>query len=147
MLTRRDEVPSELGKLIPLLSYPTWEGGVAITTKDYICYGDIENHLESLRRKQMQHMGDRSHPVTCTLGTFKPLTYPGWEGDVHQMEQCLFGGRFAPCAGVSHETEWTRCMAKMHRQAVRARWRPERPTAQGARRAHRVARGEDGHAS
>jgi hypothetical protein len=78
-----------LTKRLPVLSYPGWKQDIA-EVEAYHWEGTcIRDALGNIRRKQQQHSGDRSHPVTQVLDVLVPtLSYPGWHKDVAEVAQC-----------------------------------------------------------
>jgi hypothetical protein len=83
--------------LKPKLSYPGWQQDVAEVEAVHRRRGDsftsVNNAVGNMQREQQVHRGDRSHPVTRALDALTPtLTYPGWQADTKQVEQCTYPG-------------------------------------------------------
>ena len=75
-------------ELVPLLTYDGWESDVrSVEAKWTIRSPFIQEELETMRRKQCLHEGDRSDAALQVLDDVKQgLTYDGWESDVRNVE-------------------------------------------------------------
>ena len=83
----------ELKELKAVLSYDGWHHDADEAEKYYVRFGDAFSDiglgamLDSMRRKQQLHSGDRSHPFIRKLDALTPtLSYDGWEKDARIIE-------------------------------------------------------------
>ena len=74
-------------------SYDGWHHDADEAEKYYVRFGDAFSDiglgamLDSMRRKQQLHSGDRSHPFIRKLDALTPtLSYDGWEKDARIIE-------------------------------------------------------------
>jgi hypothetical protein len=111
-----------LDALSKTLSYSGWTEDVS-KVKAYHWKGTfIRDALGNMRRKQREHSGDRSHPVTRALDALSPtlscpgsqLSYPGWQADVAEVAQCTRGSLI-----FYNDRMWMRALERMReRQRV-----------------------------
>ena len=75
-------------ELVPLLTYAGWESDVRDVEKKWTIRSPfIQQELDTMRRKQCLHEGDRSDAALQVLDDVKQgLTYAGWERDVLSVE-------------------------------------------------------------
>merc|ERR1740139_82534 len=104
---RSDAVLQVLDAVKQGLTYAGWESDVLSVEKQWTIRSSfIQQELETMRRKQCLHEGDRSDAVLQVLDAVKQgLTYAGWESDVLSVEKqwtirsSFIQGSWRPCAG------------------------------------------------
>ena len=78
----------ERDELEMVLSYDGWRGDAKLAEEMHKKYPSlVPDILDTMRRKQQVHSGDRSHPYIRRLDALMPtLSYNGWEDDARKIE-------------------------------------------------------------
>ena len=96
-------------------SYDGWRLDADEAEKHHARYGEASDMLDSMRRKQQLHSGDRSHPFVRKLDALTPtLSYDGWEEDARMIE-CAGGNGVFEGLGMNEEGV-DRLLARMRRK-------------------------------
>ena len=70
-----------------IFSYDGWRRDADEAEEHHARYGEASDMLDSMRRKQQLHSGDRSHPFVRKLDALTPtLSYDGWKEDARIIE-------------------------------------------------------------
>ena len=70
-----------------IFSYDGWRRDADKAEEQHARYGGASDMLDSMRRKQQLHSGDRSHPFVRKLDALAPtLSYDGWKEDARLIE-------------------------------------------------------------
>ena len=70
-----------------IFSYDGWRRDADKVEEHHARYGRASDMLDSMRRKQQLHSGDRSHPFIRKLDALTPtLSYDGWKEDARIIE-------------------------------------------------------------
>ena len=70
-----------------IFSYEGWRRDADEAEEHHARFGGASDMLDSMRRKQQLHSGDRSHPFVRKLDALTPtLSYDGWKEDARIIE-------------------------------------------------------------
>ena len=98
-----------------IFSYDGWGRDADQAEEEHARYGQASAILDSMRRKQQLHSGDRSHPFIRKLDALTPtLSYDGWEEDARMIE-CAGGNGVFEGLGMD-EKGVDRLLARMRRK-------------------------------
>ena len=78
----------EWNELGMIFSYDGWRRDADEAEERHAMFGrGASGMLDSMRRKQQLHSGDRSHPIIRKLDALTPtLSYSGWKEDARRIE-------------------------------------------------------------
>ena len=97
-----------------IFSYDGWGRDADQAEEKHATHGTATRCLDSMRRKQQLHSGDRSHPFIRKLDALTPtLSYDGWKEEARVIEwpggDCLTFGLSMTESGVDFLLARMRC--------------------------------------